>query len=110
MEKRRWTSVDRTPSIGPRTPLIVHHQNYQASASSAVDSAVSDDSLSSNPLLHDFDFPPFDSVDAKHVLPGICALLQQLESELEELEKSVEPSWLKLVEPLEKLVDRLIVV
>uniref|UniRef100_A0A1J3HIY0 oligopeptidase A n=1 Tax=Noccaea caerulescens TaxID=107243 RepID=A0A1J3HIY0_NOCCA len=83
---------------------------FAASASSAVDSTVSDESLSSNPLLQDFDFPPFDSVDAKHVRPGIRALLQQLEAELEELEKSVEPSWPKLVEPLEKLVDRLVVV
>lgn len=32
------------------------------------------------------------------------------ESELEELERTVEPSWPKLVEPLEKLTDRLIVV
>ncbi|KAG2293591.1 hypothetical protein Bca52824_040260 [Brassica carinata] len=32
------------------------------------------------------------------------------EAELEQLEKSVEPSWPKLVEPLEKLVDRLSVV
>ncbi|KAL0677393.1 hypothetical protein Bca4012_005374 [Brassica carinata] len=34
----------------------------------------------------------------------------QEEAELEQLEKSVEPSWPKLVEPLEKLVDRLSVV
>lgn len=32
------------------------------------------------------------------------------ESDLEELEKTVEPSWPKLVEPLEKIVDRLAVV
>lgn len=32
------------------------------------------------------------------------------EAELEELEKSVEPSWPNLVEPLEKIVDRLTVV
>ncbi|CDY65644.1 BnaAnng20860D [Brassica napus] len=77
----------------------------------AVSSAVSDESLlSSNPLLQDFDFPPFDSVDAEHVRPGIRALLQHLEGELEQLENSVEPSWPKLVEPLEKLVDRLSVV
>lgn len=38
----------------------------------------SQDSLSSNPLLQNFDFPPFDSVDAHHVRPGIRALLQQL--------------------------------
>ncbi|KAG7554818.1 Peptidase M3A/M3B catalytic domain [Arabidopsis suecica] len=70
----------------------------------------SEDSLSSNPLLQNFDFPPFDSVDAHHVRPGIRALLQQLEAELEQLEKTVEPSWPKLVEPLEKIIDRLSVV
>lgn len=32
------------------------------------------------------------------------------ENELAELESSLEPSWPKLVEPLEKLVDRLQVV
>lgn len=32
------------------------------------------------------------------------------ESNLEELERTVEPSWPKLVEPLEKIVDRLSVV
>ncbi|ESQ41005.1 hypothetical protein EUTSA_v10012826mg [Eutrema salsugineum] len=70
----------------------------------------SEDSLSSNPLLQNFEFPPFDVVDAHHVRPGIRALLQQLEAELEQLEKSVEPSWPKLVEPLEKIIDRLSVV
>ncbi|XP_013628521.1 PREDICTED: probable cytosolic oligopeptidase A [Brassica oleracea var. oleracea] len=85
--------------------------SMSSAIAAAVSSAVSDESLlSSNPLLQDFDFPPFDSVDAEHVRPGIRALLQHLEGELEQLEKSVEPSWPKLVEPLEKLVDRLSVV
>lgn len=63
-----------------------------------------------NPLLKHFDFPPFDVVEAKHVRPGIRTLLNKLESDLVELEKTVEPSWPKLVEPLEKIVDRLTVV
>ncbi|KAL2527871.1 Organellar oligopeptidase A [Forsythia ovata] len=63
-----------------------------------------------NPLLKDFYFPPFDSIKASHVLPGIRALLKQLECELEELESTVEPTWPKLVEPLERIVDRLAVV
>ncbi|KAG6747568.1 hypothetical protein POTOM_047454 [Populus tomentosa] len=46
-----------------------------------------------NPLLQDFEFPPFD-----------------VESDLEELERTVEPSWPKLVEPLEKIADQLTVV
>ncbi|MBA0803290.1 hypothetical protein Gohar_013522, partial [Gossypium harknessii] len=73
-------------------------------------SASVDDNIESNPLLQDFDFPPFDVVEAKHVRPGIRALLKKLESDLDELEKTVEPSWPKLVEPLEKIVDRLTVV
>nr|XP_017256567.1 PREDICTED: probable cytosolic oligopeptidase A [Daucus carota subsp. sativus] len=63
-----------------------------------------------NLLLKDFYFPPFDSIQAHHVRPGVAALLNKLENELAELESSVEPSWPKLVEPLEKLVDRLEVV
>ncbi|KAH7566791.1 hypothetical protein JRO89_XS08G0235600 [Xanthoceras sorbifolium] len=72
--------------------------------------AVGDSSLETNPLLQDFEFPPFNLVEAKHVTPGIRALLEKLESELDELEKSVEPSWPKLVEPLEKVTDRLTVI
>ncbi|KAL3526960.1 hypothetical protein ACH5RR_011616 [Cinchona calisaya] len=63
-----------------------------------------------SPLLKDFDFPPFDSIQAEHVRPGIRALLKKLEGELEELEKTVEPTWPKLVEPLEKIIDRITVV
>ncbi|KAJ6399870.1 hypothetical protein OIU84_015513 [Salix udensis] len=63
-----------------------------------------------NPLLQDFEFPPYDVVEASHVRPGIRAILRNLESDLEEFERTVEPSWPKLVEPLEKLVDQLTVV
>lgn len=40
----------------------------------------------------------------------ICGDFILQETELVELEKSVEPTWPKLVDPLEKLVDRLQVV
>ncbi|KAF8411324.1 hypothetical protein HHK36_003871 [Tetracentron sinense] len=72
--------------------------------------ALSMASIDENPLLQDFVFPPFDVVDANHVRPGIRALLNILENDLIELEKTVEPTWPKLVEPLEKIVDRLTVV
>ncbi|MBA0562631.1 hypothetical protein Golob_007661, partial [Gossypium lobatum] len=102
----------------------LHHSTspYLSSSSSSFSSCSSfsppsmassftvDDSIGSNPLLQDFDFPPFDIVEAKHVRPGIRALLKKVESDLDELEKTVEPSWPKLVEPLEKIVDRLTVV
>ncbi|XP_022740421.1 probable cytosolic oligopeptidase A [Durio zibethinus] len=77
---------------------------------SMASSASVDENIESNPLLQDFDFPPFDVVEANHVRPGIHALLKKLESDLDELEKALEPSWPKLVEPLEKIVDRLTVV
>ncbi|XP_044969828.1 organellar oligopeptidase A, chloroplastic/mitochondrial-like [Hordeum vulgare subsp. vulgare] len=65
---------------------------------------------SNNPLLADYDFPPFDRVEPSHVRPGIRALLARLEGELEELEKGMEPAWERLVHPLECIVDRLDVV
>ncbi|MCL7031174.1 hypothetical protein MKW94_017820, partial [Papaver nudicaule] len=63
--------------------------------------------LKNNPLLQDFVFPPFDVIEAKHVRPAIKTLLKQLENDLVVLEKSVEPTWPKLVDPLEKILDRL---
>ncbi|KAL3696251.1 hypothetical protein R1sor_010327 [Riccia sorocarpa] len=60
-----------------------------------------------NPLLDDAPLPRFDAVEASHVIPGIRALLKDLEKELVELEKNVQPTWPGLVEPLEKIGDRL---
>ncbi|CAL5432259.1 unnamed protein product [Camellia sinensis] len=66
--------------------------------------------LEENPLLGNFIFPPYDVIEAKHVRPAIRSLLNQLESDLVELETTVEPTWPKLVEPLEKILDRLWIV
>ncbi|XP_026380510.1 probable cytosolic oligopeptidase A [Papaver somniferum] len=88
------------------SPLMAY-QNPSPVVSSPQEEVVE---LKDNPLLKDFDFPPFDVVEAKHVRPAIRAILSDLENELVELEKSVEPTWPKLVDPLEKLVDRLQVV
>ncbi|XP_028802844.1 probable cytosolic oligopeptidase A [Neltuma alba] len=63
-----------------------------------------------NPLLRDFEFPPYDVVEAKHVRPAFRVLQKKLEVDLEELERTVEPSWPKLVEPLERILDRFFVV
>ncbi|WCJ35598.1 Zincin-like metalloproteases family protein [Euphorbia peplus] len=64
----------------------------------------------SNPLLKDFEFPPYASVETEHIVPGVRALLKQLEADLNTLETTLEPSWPKLVEPFERLVDRLQIV
>ncbi|WCJ32033.1 Zincin-like metalloproteases family protein [Euphorbia peplus] len=91
------------------TPLSVS-PSFSCYSSLSPPSMASDDALNSNPLLHHFEFPPFDAVEAHHVRPGVRALLTKLESDLEELERTLEPSWPKLVEPLEKLVDHLQIV
>ncbi|XP_023751895.1 probable cytosolic oligopeptidase A [Lactuca sativa] len=93
-----------SPSL---SPAAAHRRGSFCSATlPSLMSTVSDD----NPLLKDFVFPPFDAIDASHVRPGMRALLKKLDSDLVELEKTVEPSWPKLVEPLEKMLDRLSVV
>eukprot|EP00475_Leptophrys_vorax_P011584 TRINITY_DN18149_c0_g1_i3.p1 TRINITY_DN18149_c0_g1~~TRINITY_DN18149_c0_g1_i3.p1 ORF type:complete len:827 (+),score=48.43 TRINITY_DN18149_c0_g1_i3:34-2514(+) len=67
------------------------------------------DSLTDNPLLSvtDASIPLFDKIEAKHVVPGMRAILKEMESNLDELEKNVQPTWQGLVEPLERLGDRL---
>uniref|UniRef100_A0A0D3FCE8 oligopeptidase A n=1 Tax=Oryza barthii TaxID=65489 RepID=A0A0D3FCE8_9ORYZ len=76
------------------------------SAAYASSSMATDD----NPLLADFDFPPFDRVEPTHVRPAVRTLLARLEGKLADLEKGVQPTWGKLVEPLERIVDSLEVV
>ena len=63
------------------TPLPFYHSHtFTCSSLSSPSMAATplDESTEGNPLLQDFDFPPFDSVEAKHVRPGIRALLKKL--------------------------------
>ncbi|KAL9232061.1 hypothetical protein vseg_007208 [Gypsophila vaccaria] len=66
--------------------------------------------LEDNPLLCNFNFPPYDIIQPNHITSGIQSLLTQLEVELVELENNVDPNWPKLVVPLERITDRLNVV
>ncbi|KAL4179926.1 hypothetical protein AMTRI_Chr13g122590 [Amborella trichopoda] len=70
----------------------------------------SEETEGENPLLSEFTFPPYDMIEAKLVRTGIKTLLRRLEDDLVELENTVEPTWDKLVVPLEKIVDNLTVV
>jgi oligopeptidase A len=63
--------------------------------------------VETNPLLTDSPFPAYSEVKAEHVVPGIRALLAELHAEVDKLEASVEPTWEGLVQPLERIVDRL---
>ena len=60
-----------------------------------------------NPLLEDAAYPAFDRIGAQHVAPAMRQLLDDLGAELADLEAHAQPTWEGLVEPLERLGDRL---
>ncbi len=60
-----------------------------------------------NPLLIGKGLPPFDKIKAEQVVPGITALLADLETQFSNLEAEVTPSWDGLVEPLRAIEERL---
>ena len=63
--------------------------------------------VSNNPLLIGKGLPPFDQIQAEHIIPAIAQLLMELETELTNLEKNVVPTWSGLVEPLTQIEERL---
>ena len=52
-------------------------------------------------------FPLWDEVKAEHVVPAIRQLLDETNKAIDELEANVTPTWPGLVEPLERIMDRL---
>ena len=60
-----------------------------------------------NPLLQSSVFPRFDLIRPEHVVPAMQQLLAELETALQRLEAQAQPTWEGLVEPLERLTDRL---
>ena len=69
--------------------------------------ATSADIHDENPLLACGGLPRFDRIEPAHVVPGIRALLAELEREFAAIEQGAGPSWQAVVEPLEGLNDRL---
>ncbi|MDF0553727.1 M3 family metallopeptidase [Kamptonema sp. UHCC 0994] len=63
--------------------------------------------VTENPLLIGKGLPPFDVIKAEHVVPAITQILAELEKELSSLEATVKPTWSGLVEPLQRIVERL---
>lgn len=65
--------------------------------------------VAENPLLalNAASIPLFDKIEAKHVVPGMRAILKEVEEKLDALEASVEPTWSGLVDPLDRIQDRL---
>ena len=60
-----------------------------------------------NPLLDYGNLPQFDRIQPAHVVPAMEWLLGDLDGELARLEEGLVATWEGLVEPLERLSDRL---
>lgn len=60
-----------------------------------------------NPLLIGKGLPPFDQIQPEQIVPGITQLLAELETELQQLEQNLTPTWTGLVEPLTRIEERL---
>ncbi|HBB36276.1 MAG TPA: peptidase M3 [Cyanobacteria bacterium UBA9273] len=63
--------------------------------------------ITDNPLLIGKGLPPFEAIKPEHVVPAMTQLLAELEKELATLEATVTPTWSGLVEPLDRLGERL---
>ena len=59
-----------------------------------------------NPLWQHGALPRFDLFRPEQVAPGIRGLLAELEQDLSALEAALEPSWDRLIAPLEEISDR----
>ncbi len=60
-----------------------------------------------NPLLIGKGLPPFPEIKPEHVIPAIAQLLEEASTGLTNLEANVQPTWSGLVEPLDRLTERI---
>lgn len=63
--------------------------------------------ISQNPLLQSSGLPAFADIKPEQVEPAFSYLLAELEKQLTILEANIQPTWTGLIEPLEKLTERL---
>ncbi|MEO0837031.1 MAG: M3 family metallopeptidase [Cyanobacteria bacterium J06642_3] len=68
---------------------------------------MTDATITKNPLLIGKGLPPFDEINAEHVVPAMTQILTELDEEITKLEENVTPTWSGLVEPLTELEERL---
>ncbi|GBG65612.1 hypothetical protein CBR_g51495 [Chara braunii] len=100
--------TDRIDGRG-RAPSSRGIETRAGSSDGSKTAVMMDASVEENPLLADSQFPLFDKIEAKHVAPGIRQILKKMEEGFLDLEKKVTPTWSGLVDPLERLNDRLAV-
>jgi len=63
--------------------------------------------ITDNPLLIGKDLPPFEQIKPEHVVPAMTQLIGELGTELATLEANVSSTWSGLVEPLDRITERL---
>jgi oligopeptidase A len=63
--------------------------------------------ISDNPLLKGSGLPDFLEIKPEHVVPAFNQLLTELDQEFATLEVNLETTWDGLVEPLERITERL---
>jgi oligopeptidase A len=59
------------------------------------------------PLLQGQGLPPFPEIQAEQVVPAITELLTEANAALTQLEANIIPTWAGLVEPLDRIVERI---
>ncbi|MDX2100338.1 MAG: M3 family metallopeptidase [Leptolyngbyaceae cyanobacterium bins.59] len=62
--------------------------------------------IADNPLLIGRGLPPFDAIRPEHVVPAMTQMLKESEEHLTQLESNLVPTWKEMVEPLERLEER----
>ena len=59
------------------------------------------------PLLQGQGLPPFPDITPAQVVPAITELLAEANAGLTQLEANITPTWAGLVEPLDRLTERI---
>ena len=62
---------------------------------------------SDNPLLFEGGLPPFDAIEAEHVVPAMRVVLAELATALEKAEREAAPTWESAVECVQAIGERL---
>ncbi|KAL6770448.1 hypothetical protein ACKKBF_B31305 [Auxenochlorella protothecoides x Auxenochlorella symbiontica] len=112
---RRWASVtgSRKDPLSRRVGRPSHfisqqsHRSQGQSNSISLRAAAMAIAVESNPLLTDSPLPAFDAVRPEDVVPGIREVLARQHAALDELEKGLQPTWSGIVDPLERIADRM---
>jgi oligopeptidase A len=60
-----------------------------------------------NPLLIGQGLPPFGEIQPEQVVPAITEILARVNAELSQIEANIVPTWAGLVEPVDRLSERL---